>query len=109
VGQLLDRPADRCSGGEQQAIAIARALVGNPRLLLVDEPSEGLAPIVVQQIAAILTVLASRGLTVLMTDQNVPFIRSVANRILVMEGGHFVFDGSVQTFDAVGVGKLVEL
>ncbi|MDG3440800.1 ABC transporter ATP-binding protein [Nitrospirillum amazonense] len=83
-------PGTKLSGGEQQMLAIARALRTGARLLLLDEPTEGLAPVIVQQIGAILRDLKSRGYTVLLVEQNVHFAASVADRHIVMENGRVV-------------------
>ncbi|TWB16892.1 amino acid/amide ABC transporter ATP-binding protein 2 (HAAT family) [Nitrospirillum amazonense] len=83
-------PGTKLSGGEQQMLAIARALRTGARLLLLDEPTEGLAPVIVQQIGAILRDLKARGHTVLLVEQNVHFAASVADRHIVMENGRVV-------------------
>lgn len=87
LAAMLDRPAGRTSGGEQQMIAIARTLMGNPRLLLLDEPSEGLAPVIVQELAAAVRELCRQGVAVLLTEQNLRFARNVASRAYLIERG----------------------
>jgi branched-chain amino acid transport system ATP-binding protein len=82
------------SGGEQQMLTIARTLMGNPRLLLLDEPSEGIAPVIVEQMAETLLEIKKRGLTVLLSEQNLHFARLVADRALIIEGGSLRFDDS---------------
>lgn len=83
------------SGGEQQMLSIARALVGNPTVLLMDEPSEGLAPIVVETLtAAIRRVTESRGLTVLLVEQRVDIALDIASRCLIMDRGRIVHEGA---------------
>ena len=84
---LARRRAGEISGGEQQMLALARTLMGNPRLLLLDEPSEGLAPVIVEQLAQCLVELKSAGLAVLLSEQNLQFANRVADRIAVIEKG----------------------
>ncbi|MCX8097964.1 MAG: ABC transporter ATP-binding protein, partial [Casimicrobiaceae bacterium] len=79
--ELLDRPGSALSGGEQQMLTLARTLMGNPRLLLLDEPSEGLAPLVVERIAETVRELKREGLTILLSEQNERFTRAVADRV----------------------------
>jgi branched-chain amino acid transport system ATP-binding protein len=86
--------AGTLSGGEQQMLAIARALMGRPRLLLLDEPSLGLSPLLVQEIFAILRTIHADGVTIVLVEQNARMALSVADRALVMERGRFVLDGS---------------
>ena len=75
------------SGGEQQMLAIARALMGNPRAMLLDEPSEGLAPVLVEQVARTILELKREGLAVLLCEQNLHFARRVADRACLLETG----------------------
>ena len=89
--RLLPRPGRALSGGEQQILALARCLAGRPRLLLLDEPTEGVQPSIVEQIEERLGVLAkSLGLTVLVVEQDLHFVTAVANRALVMQKGRVV-------------------
>jgi branched-chain amino acid transport system ATP-binding protein len=97
---LRTRLAGKLSGGEQQILAIARSLMGNPSILLLDEPSEGLAPIIVQQIAQTLLELRKIGLTVLLAEQNMHFGLHVATRVSVIEKGIIVYNGTVDEFRA---------
>ncbi len=85
---------DQLSGGEQQMLAIARALVRNPTMLLLDEPSEGLAPKLVEQVGEILTTLRSTGLALLLVEQNLGLATHVGQRVLVMNKGTIVFSGT---------------
>jgi branched-chain amino acid transport system ATP-binding protein len=82
-----DRPAGRLSGGEQQMLAIARTLMGHPRLLLLDEPSEGLAPVIVEQLGRAIQRLKASGVGMLLCEQNARFARAVADRGYVIETG----------------------
>lgn len=91
---------DRLSGGEQQMLAIARALVADPKVLLLDEPSEGLAPVIVEQIADLVRVIREEGISVLLVEQRLDFCLALAERIYVMETGRIVFDGRTPDFEA---------
>jgi branched-chain amino acid transport system ATP-binding protein len=95
LARMKDRPGGRMSGGEQQMLTIARTLMGNPRLVLLDEPSEGLAPVIIEDMAKAIRRLKSEGLTVLISEQNLHFARLVADRALVMEKGIVRFDGTM--------------
>jgi branched-chain amino acid transport system ATP-binding protein len=88
------------SGGEQQMLALARALAGAPDLLIVDEPAEGLAGQVVAQVAACLGMLRERGVAVLLIEQRLTIAHDIASRIAVMGHGEIVFDGSFSAFQA---------
>jgi branched-chain amino acid transport system ATP-binding protein len=90
---LLERRASqgtKLSGGEQQMLAIARILRTGARLLLLDEPTEGLAPVIVQRIGEVIRTLKERGMTILLVEQNFRFARRVADRFYVMEDGRMV-------------------
>lgn len=90
---LRNRPAGTLSGGEQQMLSVARSLMGNPFLLLLDEPSEGVAPIVVEQMVGMIRTLKARGTSILLSEQNVPFARLVAERAYVLEKGTIRYSG----------------
>lgn len=92
---LLHRLGGQMSGGEQQMLTIARTLMGNPSVLLLDEPSEGLAPIIVERIAEAITRLKKEKLSVLLSEKNYHFARLVADRAVVLEKGHVRFSGSM--------------
>ena len=98
LGRMQDRLGGRMSGGEQQMLALARTLMGNPRAILLDEPAEGLAPLVAGQVATAILELKARGLCVLLSEQNLRFARRVADRACLLEQGHVVASG---TLDAV--------
>lgn len=85
---MRERPAAHMSGGEQKMLAIARTLVGNPTAILLDEPSEGIAPVIVRQIADTLLELKRAGMSILLCEQNLPFARRVADRAYLIEKGH---------------------
>ena len=95
LGPLRDRPAARMSGGEQQMLAIARTLMGNPALILLDEPSEGLAPLIVEQMAAAILALKAEGATILLAEQNLHFAARVADRAVVIETGRAAWTGTL--------------
>ena len=97
---LRRRPAGRLSGGEQQMLAIARALIGNPKILLLDEPSEGLAPLVVASIARLLRTLRDQGATILIAEQNLHFCLSIASDALIIDKGQIVHRDSIAGLDA---------
>nr|WP_315233006.1 ABC transporter ATP-binding protein [uncultured Albidiferax sp.] len=88
------------SGGEQQMLALGRALMGNPQLLIIDEPTEGLAPQVVTQVAACLQQLQSQGIAVLLVEQKLAIALDISDRVLLMGRGSVVFDGTPQQLGA---------
>ena len=88
------------SGGEQQMLTIARTLMGNPKLLLLDEPSEGIAPVIVEQMAKTIQRLKQEGLTVLLSEQNLHFAKLVADRAVIIESGTTRFEGSFEELEA---------
>jgi branched-chain amino acid transport system ATP-binding protein len=95
--RLQERQAHRgsmLSGGEQQMLAIARALTTNPRLLLMDEPSEGLAPLLVRELGASIGRLRAAGLSILLVEQNLPMALSIADEVSVMSKGRVVYRGT---------------
>ena len=97
---LRHRIAGRLSGGEQQMLAIARTLMGNPVLLLLDEPSEGLAPIIVQRIGELLRQLRGTGATVLIAEQNMHFCLGLASHATVIDKGQIVYTSSIEELKA---------
>lgn len=109
VYELMPRLAERrgnlgsqLSGGEQQMLAIGRALLGDPRLLLLDEPSDGLAPAIVDQVGEVLRTLTAEGIAVLLVEQDLHLAFAVASRVLVMAKGRIVHESSVADFRANG-------
>lgn len=90
---MRHRPGARMSGGEQQMLAVARTLMGNPRLILLDEPSEGLAPLVVAEMAQAVLAMKRAGVTVLLAEQNLRFAERVGDRVAVLQGGEVAWTG----------------
>jgi branched-chain amino acid transport system ATP-binding protein len=88
------QPAGQLSGGEQQQLAIVRALLSRPRLLVLDEPSLGLAPTVVDRVYALLATIRARGVTILLVEQNAERVFGISSRVYVMSGGAFGLSGS---------------
>jgi branched-chain amino acid transport system ATP-binding protein len=95
---LLDRLGGSLSGGEQQMLTIARALMGNPDVLLLDEPTEGLAPVVVAVLKELVMNLKNSRTTILLSEQNIRFAMGVSDRVVVIDKGHVVFSGSIEEF-----------
>jgi branched-chain amino acid transport system ATP-binding protein len=94
------RLGSRMSGGEQQMLAIARTLMGNPACILLDEPSEGLAPVIVEHLARTIRSLKSEGLTVLLSEQNLHFASHIADRAAIIEKGRIRYTGDMQALAA---------
>ncbi|NNE82107.1 MAG: ABC transporter ATP-binding protein [Silicimonas sp.] len=88
------------SGGEQQMLTIARTLMGNPSFVLLDEPSEGIAPVIVEQMVNVIRQLKADGLTVLLSEQNLHFAQAVADAALIIEGGETKFHGTLEELNA---------
>lgn len=94
--EMQGRSAAAMSGGEQQMLTVARTLMGNPYLLLLDEPSEGVAPVMVEQMVAMILALKERGASVLLSEQNIHFASLVADRAYVLEKGVIRYSGGMQ-------------
>jgi branched-chain amino acid transport system ATP-binding protein len=95
LAEMRDRPGGRMSGGEQQMLTIARTLMGNPSLILLDEPSEGLAPVIVEQMARTILSLKREGLTVILSEQNLAFATQLADRAYIIEKGQIRYEGAM--------------
>ncbi len=95
LAAMQDRPGGRTSGGEQQMLTIARTLMGNPACVLLDEPSEGLAPVVVDQMVQAIRALKRDGLSVLLSEQNLHFATEVSDRAYIIEKGQMRFSGTM--------------
>ncbi|MFN0039305.1 MAG: ABC transporter ATP-binding protein [Burkholderiales bacterium] len=100
LDELRERPGGQMSGGEQQMLTLARTLMGNPTMVLLDEPSEGLAPKIVENMANALLTLKREGLSVLLSEQNLHFARLVCDRAYVIEKGKVRFAGSMAELEA---------
>jgi branched-chain amino acid transport system ATP-binding protein len=98
--ERLDQKGNKLSGGEQQMLAIARALMTNPQFLAMDEPSEGLAPLLVLELRNVLRDLKRQGLSILLVEQNFPLAMQLADDVYVLSKGRVVFAGSAQELDA---------
>ncbi|MGO9116113.1 MAG: ABC transporter ATP-binding protein, partial [Desulfomonilaceae bacterium] len=97
--QLSKRRGGTLSGGEQQMLTICRTLMGNPCLLLLDEPSEGLAPIIVQDLGKFIDVVKQEGMTVLLSEQNVKFALKHSDRAYIVDSGHIKYQGSIKELE----------
>jgi len=95
LGEMPDRPGGRMSGGEQQMLTVARTLMGNPCLVMLDEPSEGIAPRIVEDMANMILELKKVGLGVLLSEQNLHFARLVCDRAYVIEKGQVRYEGTM--------------
>ena len=100
LGEMPHRPGGMMSGGEQQMLTVARTLMGNPFLVLLDEPSEGVAPVIVEQMAHAILELKRQGVSILLSEQNTQFAELVSDRVYVLEQGHVRHTGSMAEFAA---------
>ena len=100
LGEMPDRPGGRMSGGEQQMLTVARTLMGNPYLVLLDEPSEGVAPVIVEQMALMILELKSQGVSILLSEQNMHFAELVSDRAYVLEKGQIRYEGAMAELSA---------
>jgi branched-chain amino acid transport system ATP-binding protein len=100
LGEMPNRPGGRMSGGEQQMLTVARTLMGNPYLVLLDEPSEGVAPVIVEQMAHMIMELKAQGVSILLSEQNMHFAELVSDRAYVLEKGQIRFSGSMDELAA---------
>jgi len=102
LGRMRDRRGGEMSGGEQQMLTIARTLMGNPLAVLLDEPSEGLAPVIVEQMGEAIRALKREGLTLLISEQNLRFAASITDRAVILEQGHVRYEGAMADLMADG-------
>ena len=96
LAEMPQRPGGRMSGGEQQMLTVARTLMGNPFLVLLDEPSEGMAPVIVEHMVQMILALKKQGLSILLSEQNMHFAELVSDRAYVLEKGQIRFQGTMQ-------------
>ena len=100
LGEMPDRLGGRMSGGEQQMLTVARTLMGNPYLVLLDEPSEGVAPVIVEQMVQTILELKSQGVSILLCEQNMHFAELVSDRAYVLEKGQICYQASMAELSA---------
>jgi branched-chain amino acid transport system ATP-binding protein len=96
LAEMARRRGGSLSGGEQQMLTVARTLMGNPRILLLDEPSEGLAPVIVRALGDQIAALRREGLTILLSEQNLKFAARLADRVYIIEKGQIRFEGAMR-------------
>jgi branched-chain amino acid transport system ATP-binding protein len=100
LAAMPQRLGSQMSGGEQQMLTMARTLMGNPRLVLLDEPSEGVAPLIVEQMARTIVEMKREGVSILLSEQNLHFAQIVADRVYVLEKGQIQWEGSMSALAA---------
>jgi branched-chain amino acid transport system ATP-binding protein len=100
LGAMTERLGARMSGGEQQMLSVARTLMGNPLVLLLDEPSEGVAPIIVEQMVQMILALKAQGVSILLSEQNMHFAALVSDRAYVLEKGLICYEGTMSALVA---------
>jgi branched-chain amino acid transport system ATP-binding protein len=100
LGEMRRRQGGRMSGGEQQMLTIARTLMGNPSLVLLDEPSEGLSPKIVEQMVGAILTMKKEGVSLVVSEQNLHFARLVCDRAYIIERGRICFSGTMAELDA---------
>jgi branched-chain amino acid transport system ATP-binding protein len=107
LAERRNQLAGLMSGGEQAMLAIGRALAGDPQVLLIDEPSAGLAPTIVEEVFHMLQVLRAEGMTMVLVEQNITFGFRLVDRATILEGGRVVYDGAVAELDTARVASLL--
>jgi len=100
LAERRDNLGGHLSGGEQQMLTIARTLMGNPKLILLDEPSEGIAPVIVEKMADVIGEFKTAGLTVLLSEQNLHFAKLVSDRAYIIESGEMRYEGTIAELEA---------
>jgi len=100
LGEMRNRPGGRMSGGEQQMLTIARTLMGNPSLVLLDEPSEGLSPKIVEQMVEAIAIMKKEGVSLVVSEQNLHFANLISDRAYIIERGRICFSGTMKELEA---------
>ncbi len=100
LAEMRNRPGGRMSGGEQQMLTIARTLMGNPSLVLLDEPSEGLSPKIVEQMAHAILTMKKEGVSILVSEQNLHFANLISDRVYIIERGRICYRGTMEELQA---------
>jgi branched-chain amino acid transport system ATP-binding protein len=100
LGEMKNRPGGRMSGGEQQMLTIARTLMGNPSLVLLDEPSEGLSPKIVEHMVEAILIMKKEGVSIVVSEQNLHFAKLISDRAYIIERGRICFSGTMAELDA---------
>jgi branched-chain amino acid transport system ATP-binding protein len=98
--ERVKQKAGTLSGGEQQMLAVGRALITKPKLILLDEPTEGLMPLLVQLISKTVKAINEKGMAILLVEQNLKTLKDICHRICIMEKGSIVYEGTPQDLDA---------
>lgn len=99
LGEMKNRPGGRMSGGEQQMLTIARTLMGNPSLVLLDEPSEGLSPKIVEQMVEAIMTMKKEGVSIVVSEQNLHFANLISDRAYIIERGRICFSGTMKELE----------
>jgi branched-chain amino acid transport system ATP-binding protein len=100
LGEMRNRPGGRMSGGEQQMLTIARTLMGNPSLVLLDEPSEGLSPKIVEQMVEAIMTMKQEGVSIVVSEQNLHFANLISDRAYIIERGRICFSGTMKELES---------
>ena len=100
LGEMRNRPGGRMSGGEQQMLTIARTLMGNPSLVLLDEPSEGLSPKIVEQMVEAIMTMKKEGVSIIVSEQNLHFANLISDRAYIIERGRICFSGTMKELES---------
>ena len=109
LGRASGRPGNQLSGGEQQMLAIARALMAEPQVLLLDEPTEGLAPVIIDELVGALRVVQERGTALLLVEQHIRMVQALATRFVALGKGTVVSEGPVSELETRAVQELIAL